>query len=218
MQLGPRAVLLGGLLAGLLAALTAGPVTAQDAPPPPTRWPSCGRSHTAKAARDADALVAVFAEGAEISGCACPTPEAVRATYQRGLFARDVVFEYANLRVAGDAVTYEYRIYEGDQKAQGIPPREGTEVDTVRDGKIVAAIMHPDPASAARQDAALRALRARQAAAAATATHVARSGLLRDLPSTQDRGSPSVGPWVLATAAALLGVLLLAAVRRSPER
>jgi hypothetical protein len=98
-------------------------------------------------ARDADALVAVSAEGAEISGCACPTPDEVRTTYQRGLFARDVAFKYARFRVAGDAVTYEYRIYEGDQKAQGIPPREGTEVDTVRDGRIVAAIMHPDPAS-----------------------------------------------------------------------
>jgi hypothetical protein len=98
--------------------------------------------------------------GKRASGCASAAPEAVRAAYQRGLFARDVTFEYANFRVAGDAVTYEYRIYEGDQKAQGVPPREGTEVDTVRDGKIVAAIMHPDPAAAARQEASRRAIHA----------------------------------------------------------
>jgi hypothetical protein len=46
---------------------------------------------------------------------------------------------------------------------------------------------------------------------------VAASGVLRRTPDTQGRGAPASGPWLVAAALSLAGVVVLAALKRPDE-
>jgi hypothetical protein len=225
-----------GWLAGLLTVLVLllpAPGAARAQATEPTDPLSVVRAfHAAKSAHDVEGVLAVLTDNAELDDCDCPTKETKRAAHVAA-FARNSWHEYANYRVSGSTVTYTWRNgFDDFGRLPNVPPREGTGEATVRDGKIIRVTGVTDPASIERQNAALAANRAGQAAStvatvvaratvtealAVQSTQVAASGVLQRTPDTQDRTTPSVAPWALALALMFVGTVALALFQR-PSR
>jgi hypothetical protein len=149
---------------------------------------------------------------------AAGAPE-VRA-WARPLLADGHRVEAAGYRTSGDGATatWDYAATTAaTRRLPGVGPTAGTAELTVRGGRIVSLTLTSDRASVAARQASLRRAAAAAAARAAQATAVADSGVLRRTPDTQGRGAPAVGPWLVAAALALAGVVVLAALKRPDE-
>jgi hypothetical protein len=170
-------------------------------------------------ARDAAGVGAALDAGARFSGdVCCPSTAAYLAAlppwWASGVRSRVVVEQ-----VAGDTATVRSLNSAADDHVLGLPPVEVVYELTVQDGRIVAVRGAADWGSGQRRDAVLAA-RAAAAAPVGVGAGVARATATPPQAawtvSPQGRGTRSVGPWVLATAVALLGVLVLAACKRPP--
>jgi hypothetical protein len=91
-----------------------------------------------------------------------------------------------------------------------LPPVTGTDEVVVRAGRIARYTRTPDPAAV---EAWRRVLNAAAQAQARQAT-VAGQPALTD---TQARRTPSIGPWLVALGLSLVGVVLLALLKRPTE-
>jgi hypothetical protein len=119
-------------------------------------------------------------------------------------------------RVSGDTVTWEYQAVLGDARTPGVTPSAGTAELAVRGGQIAALTLTSDRAAVAAHEASL--IRAAVASAATAAQAAAApSGVRRRTPDTQGRGTLAMGPWILAAALSLAGVVVLAALKRTAE-
>jgi len=94
----------------------------------------------------------------------------------------------------------------------GVPPEVGTDELILQGGQLVAYTRTPDGANEAARVRALAAL----AAPTAGAANGADAGGAHAHPSTQERGTPAIGPWILAAGLSLLLVVVLAA-RQHPH-
>jgi hypothetical protein len=149
---------------------------------------------------------------------AAGAPE-VRA-WARPLLVAGHRVEATGYRTSGDGATatWDYTATaDAFRRLPGVGPTAGTAELTVRGDRIVSLTLASDPASVAARAAAVERAAAAGAARAAQATAVAASGVLRRTPDTQGRGTPAVGPWIVAAALALAGVVVLAALKRPPE-
>ena len=142
----------------------------------------------------------------------------VRAWARPLLAAHHRVAPPAGHHVAGDTVTWEYRVTVGATRVlAGVAPSTGTAQLVVREGQIASLTLTSDPASVAAREASLSRAAAASADRLAHATAVAESGVLRRTPDTQGRRTPSPAPWAAAAALAMLGGLALAVLKRPPE-
>ena len=149
---------------------------------------------------------------------AAGVPE-VRA-WARPLLAAGHRVEVTGYRTGGDGATatWDYAATTAaTRRLPGVGPTAGTAELTVRGGRIGGQREGDDPASVAAREASLWRAAAAGAARATQATAVAASGVLRRTPDTQRRGTPAVGPWIVAAALSLAGVVLLALLKRPPE-
>jgi hypothetical protein len=104
--------------------------------------------------------------------------------------------------------------YRGPGRVPGVPPEIGLDEAVLQGGQVVAYTRTPDGANEAARVRALARALAALAAPTAGAAPRAGAGGAQALPSTQERGTPAIGPWVLAAGLSLLAVVVLAAGKR----
>jgi hypothetical protein len=138
-------------------------------------------------------------------------------TWARRLLEAGHRIEAENLRAAGDAVSWDYRATTDlSRNVAGLGPTGGTAELTLRASEIATLTIESDPAGVrARETATTRAL-----AAARTRGSPAIADAERAQGSAAGPGGrgTSAGPWVVAAALSLLGVLVLAAGTARPRR
>jgi hypothetical protein len=124
----------------------------------------------------------------------------------------------AGYRLTGQTVTWDYQVSPAlgtRAYLPGVPPSEGTAAAQVTNGTIVALTLESAPHTAAkRQTATDRAASAAAAAAAAQAA-VDASGLLAQLPRTQERATASLAPGLVAALICFTGAACLAALPKA---
>jgi hypothetical protein len=207
-------------------------------PPPEDAGPLAAAFEAALDSGDAAGALALFAPDAQVKervAVLAAGPERV-AAWVRGCLLPDIRIVPGTRRVDGAGAAWVmwdalgcYRRARPDTftPAWDVAPADGTLAVAVAGGRISTLTIAYDPAWERRkleaQAAPVRTAQARatQAAAAATAgaaaiatrgveaTHAADARLPK-APNTQDRRTPSVGPWLVALGLTLAGVLGLA--------
>jgi hypothetical protein len=100
--------------------------------------------------------------------------------------------------------------YQRPSLVAGVPPEVGDDELTLRNGRLLLYTRTPDGSNeAARLLALSRSMGSKAAQTVRAADRTGAEGA-RDAPDTQQRGSPTVGPWALAAGVSLLAVILLA--------
>jgi len=110
--------------------------------------------------------------------------------------------------------------YHRPSRIPGVPPELGLDEVVLRGGQILAYTRTPEGTNEAARVSALARTTAALSANAAVAADGADTGGARGRPSTQEKGTPTIGPWILATALSLLAVVAvvaLAALTRPSE-
>jgi hypothetical protein len=134
--------------------------------------------------------------------------EAVRQ-WIASLFARRHRVDAGNYQVAPDRVTWSYRASADPyQQTPGVGPTEGTVTATVHAGRFTTLAITADPGSVQRRELAVAA--ARRRTPAATGDPAVPAGV-------PQRGTPSVGPWILALGLSLVAVVVLALFKRPAQ-
>jgi hypothetical protein len=105
--------------------------------------------------------------------------------------------------------------YRRPSRVPGVPPEVGLDEVVLQGGRVLAYTRTPDGTKDAARVLALARTMASLGARPAGATEGPGAGSARGPRSTQDRGTPAIGPWALAAGLSLLAVVVLAALKRS---
>lgn len=123
------------------------------------------------------------------------------------LFAAHHRVEVRSYHAASGQASWDYRAFADPyQQVPGVGPTEGTVTATVQGGTIAALTIASDPASIQRRQTAFA------TAVADAPPRAAEAAAAR--PSTQERGARQIGPWIIALALSLAGVVALAMFQR----
>jgi hypothetical protein len=134
-----------------------------------------------------------------------PGPAQIRA-WAHALFTQDHRAQDTNYRAHGDWVIWDYRVsVDPYQRYSGVGPTEGQAEAGTFPPPVMALSLTASRASVRRRDAAMERV-------------VRTASASWNSPTPAHRGVPPVGPWTVAVALSLTGVVALAMLKRPSQR